>query len=117
MTRERDPEATDPHGFPPPSDPQQVDAARLFATMVGEMLAPMRTEQAATKRALGAMADMITRDHVSTSRRLAILEATRLAPAMAAIVLSLAAFGFAALAASRPAIAEQRCPPAVESRR
>lgn len=110
-----DTEQTDPHGFPPPSDPQQVDAARLFATMVGEMLAPMRSEQAATRKAVKDVADMVTRDHVSTSRRLAVLEATRLAPAFAAIVLSLAAFGLAALASSRPAQAGPHCPPSTEA--
>lgn len=99
-------EKTDPHGFPPPSDPQ-ADAARLFATMVGDAI---DARLGATNRAIADVANLVTRDHVVTSRRLAMLEATRLAPAFAAIVLSIAAFGLAAVSAARPAQAAQHCP-------
>lgn len=99
---------TDPRGYEPPSDPQ-IDAAKLFATAAGEVIAGQLKP---LHKAVADVADLVTRDHVATSRRLAILEATRLAPAIAAVALSLAAFGVAAVAASSPAQASQVCPEA-----
>lgn len=102
---------TDPRGYEPPSDPQ-IDAAKLFATAAGEVIAEKLKP---LHKAVAAVADLVTRDHVSTSRRLAILEATRLAPAAVAVALSVAAFGLAVLASSRPAeAAGPRCPDRVE---
>lgn len=108
-----DPDKTDPYGSPPPSDPHEIDAAKLFATAAGEVL---REQLRPVNSALADLANLVTRDHVTTSRRLAVLEATRLAPAFAAIVVSLAAFGLAALAVATPAqAAGQRCPDRIES--
>lgn len=103
-------EPTDPHGSPPPSDPQAS-----FSGLVQNLFGEITKKQDATTAAVRDLANLVTRDHVSTSRRLAVLEATRLAPAFAAIVLSLAAFGLAALASSRPAQAGPHCPPNTEA--
>lgn len=103
-------EPTDPHGSPPPSDP-----AVSFSALVENLFSELTEKQDATTKAVRDLADLVTRDHVSTSRRIAVLEATRLAPAFAAVVLSLAAFGLSALASSRPAQAGPHCPPTVEA--
>ncbi len=97
---------TDPRGYEPPSDPQ-VDAAKLFATAAGEVIAGQLEP---LHKAVADVANLVTRDHVTTNRRFAILEATRLAPTIAALVLSIAAFGVVAVAVSRPAQASQVCP-------
>lgn len=105
-------EKTDPYGSPPPSDPHTGDA-RLFAGLVINALAPIRTRQEQTHGAVVDLANEFSRHRAFTDRRLAVLEATRLLPTVAAVVVAVAAFGLAAVAATKPALAARACVEAV----
>lgn len=101
-----DEEVTQPGGLEPPSRPRD-DGPERFAEVVlsgfdqrlSERLRPLEAAHARTEQAVKRLHNYVTERAVRFDRRVSILEATRLAPLVAACALAFAAFGIVTVVA------------------
>lgn len=104
-------EKTDPRGFPLPDlpEPSPSDYVRMFGEVVTSQLQPVLDEQKKMRHLMAVLSTGVTAEAARLSRRVGVVEATRIAPAIIAIALSVLALGMAAGSAQAGPV----CPPGI----